>query len=171
MHIAHSARALGRQGLALLVLLVLALPLTACGLGSSPAQGSTTTLQPAPTPNSSGSTSGVNLGQLVMARSIDTNNHNAPVNATSSFNSTDTIYAVVPAIMVPSGTTLFARWSVNRQPTEDTSPITADRDYTNTNIEFHIAGTNGQPLPTGSWTVQVFVNGNPGPQANFQIAQ
>ena len=38
----------------------------------------------------------------------------------------------------------------------------------NIGASFHISGTQ-QNLETGSWTVQLFVNGNPGPTANFQI--
>ena len=92
----------------------------------------------------------------------------APVEVTSTFAPGDTVYAVAHFTRLPAGTKLFARWSVNGQVREDTSELTADREYTNTYVEFHISGTQ-QNLPTGDWKVQLFVNGNPGPTAAFKI--
>ena len=106
------------------------------------------------------------ISSLVTAKGIG--DKNAPQNITTAFNPGDTVYAVAQFARLPQGTTIFARWSANGAVKEDTSQVTANQDYTNTYVEFHIAGTQSN-LATGSWTVQFFINGNPGPQAAFQI--
>ena len=114
-------------------------------------------------------TSGAELGELVTAQSIDTANHNAPVNPTNKFNSLNqAIYAVVQAQRIDAGTTMFARWSRDGQPFEDSTEVKADKQYQNTYVEFHLEPTN-KAIDPGSYTVQVFVNGNPAKQANFTV--
>lgn len=115
-----------------------------------------------------GNTSGsAQLSQIVMARNVGEGNE--PIDQTSQFRTTDgAIYAVTQG-NVSSGTRLFARWSRDGTPFEDTSEIVADRDYQNTYIEFHIS-PNGAALTAGNYTVQIFVNGNPGPQAQFTVS-
>jgi len=144
-------------GLLLVMLLV-----TGCSLvnTSSGAQSPST-------PNTT--TAGAELGELVTAQSIDTANHNAPVNPTSTFNSLNqAIYAVVEAQRIDAGTTMFARWSRDGKPFEDSDEIKADKQYQNTYVEFHLEPTN-KAIDPGSYTVQVFVNGNPAKQANFTV--
>src|SRR5215213_5342771 len=121
------------------------------------------------TQSPSTTTSGAELGRIVTAQSIDTANHNAPVNETSTFNSLNqAIYAVVEAQRIDAGTTMFARWSRNGKPVEDSKEIKADKQYQNTYVEFHLEPTN-KAIDPGSYTVQVFVNGNPAKQANFTV--
>jgi hypothetical protein len=113
--------------------------------------------------------SGAELGRLVTAESIDTANHNAPVNETTTFNSLNqAIYAVVEAQRIDAGTTMFARWSRDGKPFEDSEEIKADKQYQDTYVEFHLEPTN-KAIDPGSYTVQVFVNGNPAKQANFTV--
>ena len=113
--------------------------------------------------------SGAQLGRIVTAESIDTANHNAPVNETSTFNRLDqAIYAVVEAQRIDPGTTMFARWSRDGKPFEDSDEIRADKQYQNTYVEFHLEPTN-KAIDPGNYTVQVFVNGNPAKQANFTV--
>ena len=141
-------------------LLLVALTVSGCSLlnSTSTTPGSGTT-----------STSGAQLGRIVTAESIDTSNHNAPVNETSTFKRLDqTIYAVVEAQRIDAGTTMFARWSREGQPFEDSSEITADKAYQNTYVEFHLE-PNNKAIDAGNYTVQVFVNGNPAKQANFTV--
>jgi len=157
-----STRAARGRNLGLLGLLVVALLATGCL--SSPQQG--TDLQTLPTATT-GTFQVQGLGAFVTARSIGSGN--APQNVTSTFNSTDTVYAVVQVQQFAQGNRIFARWSANGTVREDTQEITADRDYSNTYLEFHIQGTNSVALPTGNWTVQLIINGNPGPTANFTI--
>ncbi len=140
-------------------LLLVALFMSGCSLlnNNSGAQSPSTT------------TAGAELGRIVTAESIDTANHNAPVNETSTFNSLNqAIYAVVEAQRIDPGTTMFARWSRDGKPFEDSQEIKADKQYRNTYVEFHLEPTN-KAIDPGSYTVQVFVNGNPAKQANFTV--
>ena len=114
-------------------------------------------------------TAGAELGRIVTAQSIDTANHNAPVNETSTFNRLNqAIYAVVEAQRIDPGTTMFARWSRDGKPFEDSDEIKADKLYQNTFVEFHLEPTN-KAIDPGNYMVQVFVNGNPAKQANFTV--
>jgi len=140
-------------------LLLVALIVSGCSLvnSSSSAQSPSTT------------TASADLGRIVTAESIDTANHNAPVNETSTFNRLNqAIYAVVEAQRIDAGTTMFARWSRDGKPFEDSQEIKADKQYQNTYVEFHLE-PNNKAIDPGSYTVQVFVNGNPAKQANFTV--
>lgn len=106
------------------------------------------------------------LGRVVTALSV--NEDNSPVDPTNQFMTSDRVIYAVTQGNIPAGTRVFARWSREGTPFEDTNEIVADRDYQNTNIEFHIS-PNGAALTPGSYTVQFFVNGNPGPEAQFVI--
>jgi len=147
---------------ALGALLLVALFVSGCSLFNT-SSGAQTPSAP------STATSGAELGKIVTAESIDTANHNAPVNETSTFNSLNqAIYAVVEAQRIDAGTTMFARWSRDGKPFEDSDEIKADKQYQNTYVEFHLEPTN-KAIDPGSYTVQVFVNGNPAKQANFTV--
>jgi hypothetical protein len=112
-------------------------------------------------------TAGVSLGRVVMAEGIG--EENAPVDETDTFNSSqDFIYMVAEADHIEEGTTLFARWSRDGEPFEDSSEITADRDYDNTYIEFHLQNLENN-METGDYSVQLFVNGNPVETVDFQV--
>lgn len=112
-------------------------------------------------------TQGVQLGRVVMAEGIGA--QNAPVNETDSFSaSQDYIYVVAEADSIERGTTMFARWSRDGQPFEDSSELTADRDYTNTYIEFHLENLENS-METGDYSVQLFVNGNPVETVDFKV--
>jgi hypothetical protein len=108
------------------------------------------------------------FGRIVTSRTIGEGNQ--PVDTTSRFSTSDRAIYAVASGYVPSGTAIFARWSRDGVPFEDTNEIVADRTYDNTNIEFHISPTNGAGFQPGNYTVQFFVNGNPGPQAQFTVS-
>src|SRR3954465_7525723 len=113
-------------------MLLLALIVTGCSLVNS----SSSTQSP------STATSGAELGRIVTAESIDTANHNAPVNETSTFNRLNqAIYAVVEAQRIDAGTVMFARWSRDGKPFEDSTEVKADKQYQNTYVEFHLEPT------------------------------
>lgn len=115
-----------------------------------------------------GNTGGPQFGALVTTTSVGAKN--APGPATASFPAASSIiYAVIEGINIPVGTSLFARWSRGGTPFEDSAQITANQQYINTFIEFHLQPKSGTTLQTGNYTVQFFVNGNPGPQANFTV--
>jgi len=112
-------------------------------------------------------TSGVELGRVVTAEGIG--EKNAPVGETTTFSSSqDYIYVVAEANHIDAGTTMFARWSRDGQPFEDSSELTADRDYQDTYVEFHLQNLEGSMEP-GDYSVQILVNGNPATEAKFSV--
>ncbi len=112
-------------------------------------------------------TQGVSLGRVVMAEGIG--EQNAPVGETDTFNaSQDFIYVVAEADSIEAGTTMFARWSREGDPFEDSSELTADRDYSNTYIEFHLENLENRMEP-GDYSVQLFANGNPVETVDFRV--
>ena len=112
--------------------------------------------------------SGFDFGDVVMAKGIGENNK--PISVTSTFSSSeDVIYVVVYANHIASGTSMYARWSYAGEPFEDTPVITADRDYDDTYVEFHIEPTSIGVLKTGDYTVKIYVNGNPVKTVAFKV--
>jgi predicted small secreted protein len=112
-------------------------------------------------------TQGVELGRVVMAEGIGQNN--APINESDTFSaSQDFIYMVAEADYIAEGTTFFARWFREGEPLEDSTEITADRDYQDTYIEFHLENLQDR-FEEGDYSVQLFVNGNPVETVEFTI--
>jgi len=112
--------------------------------------------------------SGADLGQAVMARSIGESN--SPVGITDTFSeSEDVIYCVVEAHRIDAGTTFYARWVYEGEPFEDTPTITADRDYSDTYIEFHIEPKDFGVLQPGDYACKIYVNGNPVQTVEFEV--
>jgi hypothetical protein len=111
---------------------------------------------------------GVDLGEVVMAKGIGANNQ--PISVTSTFStSEDVIYVVAKANRIDSGTSMYARWSYEGEPFEDTPVITADRTYTDTYVEFHIEPKSIGVLKAGNYTVKIYVNGNPVKTVEFKL--
>jgi hypothetical protein len=111
----------------------------------------------------------VSYGELVTAKGVGQSN--APVDPTTVFAPNDTIYAVLELIHFPSGHSAFARWYRDGTAIEDTSELTADRDYSNVYLEFHLFSTTGTGLQVGSYEVQFFIDGQPGPSTRFEVRQ
>ena len=110
---------------------------------------------------------GTVLGDVVTAEGIGA--QNAPVSETDSFSSSqDVIYVVAEAPHIAQGTSMFARWSKDGQPFEDSAEIVADKDYDNTYVEFHLENLQSE-IDQGDYSVQIFVNGNPAKEAQFQV--
>lgn len=110
---------------------------------------------------------GAVLGQVVTAEGIGAKN--APMSETDSFSaSQDVIYVVAEAEQLPQGTTMFARWSKDGQPFEDSAELVADRDYSNTYVEFHLENLQDE-MDSGDYSVQIYVNGNPVKETQFQV--
>lgn len=110
----------------------------------------------------------VQWGPIVTARRVG--DKNAPVDTTNQFTTNDQVIYAVAQATVPANTHIFARWSRDGAPIEDTTEIVSDRAYQNTYIEFHIAPKAGTPLAPGNYTVQFFVDGNPGPKVQFTVS-
>ena len=112
--------------------------------------------------------SGFDFGDVVMAKGIGANNR--PISVTSTFSSSeDVIYVVAYANHIEAGTSMYARWSYEGEPFEDTPVITADRDYDDTYVEFHIEPTEIGVLKAGNYSVKIYVNGNPVKTVEFKI--
>lgn len=110
---------------------------------------------------------GTQLGEVVMAEGVGS--QNAPVGVTDNFSSSqDYIYVVAEAERIEAGTTFFARWSRDGEPFEDSSEVTADRDYENTYVEFHLENLTDR-MDEGDYAVQIFVNGNPAKEVEFTV--
>ncbi|MDQ2809848.1 MAG: hypothetical protein M3Z04_23465 [Chloroflexota bacterium] len=111
--------------------------------------------------------SGPQISTLTLTTAVAAGN--SPANPTQTFaTGVPIIYAVADTRNIRAGDTFFARWSRNGQPLEDTKQLVADRAYPRTNTEFHIQ-PSGRPFQAGNYTVQVYINGNPGPQAAFVV--
>lgn len=139
------------------LLLFLSFFLLACGCGLP--FGSRTPANP--------NLAGADFGSVVMAGAIGA--ENAPQDQRADFRTTDTIiYVVAKVNSVTQGTTVFARWSKEGQPYEDSDSITANQDYRDNYLEFHLQPTQGS-FEKGNYSVQIYVNGNPGPKSDFTI--
>jgi hypothetical protein len=145
--------------LPLLVTVLLALVASGCALLDSAARERQQENRPL--------TQGVTLGDVVTAEGIGEGNR--PLQVTDTFSSSqDYIYVVAEADHIDQGTTMFARWFRNGEPFEDSSTITADRDYDNTYVEFHLEDLQSR-METGDYSVTLFVNGNPAETAEFTV--
>lgn len=112
-------------------------------------------------------TQGVQLSRIVTAEGVG--EQNEPLEVTDTFNaSQDYIYVVAEADYIESGTTMFARWSRDGEPFEDSSELTADQNYSDTYVEFHLENLENEMEP-GDYSVQFFVNGNPVETVDFQV--
>jgi hypothetical protein len=110
---------------------------------------------------------GARFERVVMAEGIGPGNR--PVDVTNRFDPSQRyIYVVLEADYIEAGTTMFARWYYQGQPFEDSSQLTADRDYQNTYVEFHLENLGGG-MQRGTYSVAVFVNGNPVTEQEFEV--
>jgi hypothetical protein len=145
--------------IAITMLALAALILTGCGLFGGAARERQN--------ENEAITQGARLGSVVTAEGIG--EKNAPVAVTDTFNaSQDYIYVIAEADYIEQGTTMFARWSRDGQPFEDSSELTADQDYSNTYVEFHLENLQNR-MESGDYSVQLFVNGNPAKTVDFKV--
>ena len=113
-------------------------------------------------------TESVEFGEVVTAAAIGSGNAPQDVRSAFSLDNDPIIYVVAEIQRIDQGTTLFSRWSRDGNVFEDSPTITADQDYTDTYLEFHIEPVQGDFEP-GDYTVQIYVNGNPGPSTEFTV--
>ena len=111
--------------------------------------------------------SSVAFGKVVTASDVDSSN--APTALADTFSTQQkVIYVVAEAKEIAPGTRLAANWSHDGTVVQVSNELTAAQGYHNSNIEFHMnPGANGW-IP-GNYTVQIIVNGQPGPKASFTI--
>ena len=100
------------------------------------------------------------VGPVVWATSIDPNTK-APLQRVTAFPvDARAIYATLPVPRVAAGTTFGASWSYNGTPLDGfRSTLTAPEDRRDAWIEFHIELTGSDPLPDGTYAIEVTVNG------------
>jgi hypothetical protein len=114
---------------------------------------------PAPVPAPSARVSSIELGTAVGADRRVT----AP---TSTFASSDTIYASVLTEGQPAGSTLSARWTY-----EDGQLVSENRETLGSpgaaNTEFHISKPDG--LPAGRYRLEIALNGQPAGARDFEV--
>ena len=110
---------------------------------------------------------GADFGEIVLAEGIGANNQPIAV-ATTFSSSQDFIYLVAEATYLKAGTTMFSRWSFEDEPFEDSTAVTADRDYEDTYVEFHLDNLTAS-MEKGNYSVQLFVNGNPVETLEFTV--
>lgn len=116
---------------------------------------------------SSGDGPTMQIEQVVTAGAVGEGNN--PLDVRSTFSPNDpVIYVVALARDVTVGTTVQTRWSHAGVLFEDSPPIVAEGEYPETYIEFHIRPAEGGFEP-GSYAVQFFINGEPGPTARFDV--
>jgi len=108
----------------------------------------------------------IQLGAPVSAVGIDRNG--CATDTTSTFSGSDSIYVVAPDSNVPQGTTVFARLYRNNNPVEDAPQITADKDYSQSCINFVFQPTGADFAP-GTYEAQFFVNGNAASSVTFNV--
>lgn len=143
----------------LAIFLLGALVILGCGLFNNPANQRAEDNQAV--------TEGTELGQVVTAEGVGAGN--TPVGVTDEFNaSQDFIYVVAEARRIEEGTSMFARWTREGEPFEDSSEVVADRDYEDTYVEFHLENLQASMEP-GDYSVQLFVNGNPVEEVPFTV--
>lgn len=110
---------------------------------------------------------GAQFGRVVMAEGIGSGNR--PVDVTDRFDSSQpVIHVVLEADYIEAGTTMFARWYYEGQPFEDSTQLTADRDYQDTYVEFHLQNLGGR-MEEGTYSVEIFVNGNSVVEEQFEV--
>lgn len=108
----------------------------------------------------------IQLGAPVSAVGIDRNG--CATETTSTFSGSDNIYVIAPNSNVPQGTTVFARLYRNNDPIEDAPQITADKDYSQSCINFVFQPT-GADFQPGTYEAQFFVNGNAASSVTFNV--
>ena len=112
------------------------------------------------------STGNVDLGPLVVTTAVDRDG--CPVDDVNRLDNVDAFYVVAPNSEVAANTDVFARLYRDGGAVEDVPIITADRDYSNTCINFIFEHLDGS-FPPGEYEVEFWVNGNAYDSVTFRI--
>lgn len=117
--------------------------------------------------SNSGNNSGIRLGTIVAATSVDRDG--CPVNPATTFEPVQQVYIVAQNSYIPAGTSVFVRLYLNNQPIEDAPEITADQDYNNSCVNFVFEPESGARFQAGQYEAEFIVNGNSAGSTQFQI--
>lgn len=177
-------RQLSRRGwrhYGILVAASLALTLVGCGGGGSsnptPTVAPTETVVPAaatvtgtPVTNQAPQAA---FGEIVWATSIDPQSK-APIDRVDQVPSdVATIYAVIPIARVAPGTELTAEWTYNDTAIEGvgSSTVTSQLPDSLTWAEFHLQRSDGEPWPTGAYSVAIRQNGQIVAESTVEVGE
>lgn len=97
-------------------------------------------------------------------------------NPVTSFSPGDTFYVVADLNNATNGTTIEARWYTvdvpgyesGQIPTDTPSQLTISEDYFTGTVNFSLTG-GGDPWPTGSYKVELYLNGVLTHTVNFTV--
>ncbi len=115
---------------------------------------------------------GTSIASLTTAKGIDANG--CPLAETRTFNaSEDIIYAVAKVKGLRQNTALFARWvpkNGKQSDIEDSRIVNADRAYPdNTCVNFDLQPLGSNHFKAGTYTVTIYINGNPAQSVDFTL--
>ncbi len=115
---------------------------------------------------------GVSIAAMTTSKGIDGNG--CPMATTNSFHaSEDIVYAVAQVRGLHANTALFARWvpkNGKQSDIEDSRIVTADRNYTSdVCVNFDLQPLNNTHFIKGSYTVTIYINGNPADSTTFTV--
>jgi hypothetical protein len=137
----------------LLLVVSLACSLTVAGGASTNPSTGVSGLAPKP--------SGL-IDKLTMAKGTQSTTLD-PVNPTTVFGTNDTIHAVVHLNNAPTDTLVKAIWyAVNVGSSSENNKVIDTSDYTTAgagNIDFSLSPTSASSWPTGTYQVEIYVNG------------
>jgi len=126
----------------------------------------TTDTQQSPVDNQQPLDPNVNLGQIVSAGGVDRDG--CPTDSRSTFEPNESIYVVAADSDIPQGTSVFVRLYREGQPIEDAPEITADRDYTNSCVNF-VFEPEGSSFDPGQYEAEFIINGNQADTISFNV--
>jgi hypothetical protein len=94
-----------------------------------------------------------------------------PVNTTSIFSQTDTVYAVVNLNIIKKGTSVSAKWYDGKKNLIVESTQTFDSDsYENKNVLFSLKNNKGI-LPSGNYNLEIYLNGKLAKSNSFEVTK
>jgi hypothetical protein len=106
-----------------------------------------------------------NIGDVVVSPGITS--AGCATESVTSFSPNERIYLVAENSDVPANTDIFGRLYYEGQEVEDSDVITSDRDYTDSCFNIWFESDSG--FDSGDYTAQFFINGNAGPEINFEV--
>lgn len=112
------------------------------------------------------------LGPVVWATAVDDETR-APADQVARFAAnTPTIYATIPVERIAAGTTVQAQWSYNRTRLESfDQTIVAERSDAGVWLEFHLGLRDGEVWPSGTYEVNIAVNGVPALAGRVEVGE
>lgn len=109
----------------------------------------------------------IEIGNVVTTSAVDMNG--CPLDFRANFEPGEQVYVVAENSDFPAGTSVFVRLYHEGAPIEDAPEIRADRNYTNSCVNFIFEPTFGQEFDLGSYQAEFIVNGNSADTVNFEV--